>query len=232
MQLRLATWNIRKCIGLDRRRDPHRTARVIRGLGADVVALQEADRRLGHRPAALRPDIVATETGLSVVDAGGHEPSIGWHGNAILLADGISVIDRHGLHLPGIEPRGALLVELQQNAQRFRVVATHLGFLRRYRRRQLATIRSHLESLADRPTLILGDFNEWSPHHGLEMLSEFNVCAPGHSYHAARPVAPLDRIAVSRDVDVRSADVVTSRDARVASDHLPVRADVKFQELS
>jgi endonuclease/exonuclease/phosphatase family metal-dependent hydrolase len=56
--IRLASWNIRKCVGLDRRRDPHRVARVLAGIGADVVALQEADRRLGKRPAALPAALV------------------------------------------------------------------------------------------------------------------------------------------------------------------------------
>ena len=49
--LRLASYNIRKCIGLDRRRDPGRILRVINGLEADVVVLQEADRRMGPRRA-------------------------------------------------------------------------------------------------------------------------------------------------------------------------------------
>ncbi|MGB0968912.1 MAG: endonuclease/exonuclease/phosphatase family protein, partial [Halocynthiibacter sp.] len=53
MSLRIASYNIRKCIGLDRRRDPHRTAGVIQALRADIVLLQEADKRLGARPAAL-----------------------------------------------------------------------------------------------------------------------------------------------------------------------------------
>ena len=64
-QLKLATWNIRKCVGLDRRRDPHRVAGVIAGLEADVVALQEADKRLGVRPCSLvASEIVERETDL------------------------------------------------------------------------------------------------------------------------------------------------------------------------
>ncbi len=226
MKLRLATWNIRKCIGLDRRRDPHRTARVIRELQADIVALQEADRRLGQRPAALRAEMVEAETGLVPVDAGGHEPSIGWHGNALLVSRQAQVLDCHGLHLPGIEPRGALIVDLRIDGRDLRCVATHLGFLRRYRRQQMATIRTYIDNLPQRPTAILGDFNEWSPHHGLEPLSDFSVCAPGRSFHAARPVAPLDRIATDAAWTVRASSVVETRETRVASDHLPVWADV------
>ena len=50
--LRIASYNIRKAKGLDRRRDPGRILRVLNGLDADVIALQEADRRLGARPSA------------------------------------------------------------------------------------------------------------------------------------------------------------------------------------
>lgn len=226
MRLRLASWNIRKCVGLDRRRDPHRTARVIAGLKADIVALQEADKRLGHRPAALRKDVVEAETGLSVADAGGHEPSIGWHGNAVLLSREFEMEDRHNLHLPGLEPRGALVLDLNVGGQPLRLVATHLGFIRRFRRAQLATIRSALAGLPPRPTVILGDFNEWSPHRGFEPLSDFDVFSPGPSFHSARPVAPLDRIAVNTNLKVLTGSVISEREARVASDHLPVVATV------
>ena len=179
MKLRLATWNIRKCIGLDRRRDPHRTARVIAGLSADIVALQEADKRLGRRPAALSEELIETETGLRAIDAGGHEPSVGWHGNAVLLSDRVRLERRYNLHLPGIEPRGALIVEVRAGDVPLRVVAVHLGFLRRYRRSQLALIRTRLDAMPKRPTAVLGDFNEWSGARGLEPLQGFAVHAPG-----------------------------------------------------
>lgn len=230
-ELRIATWNIRKCIGLDRRRDPHRVARIIAGLDADVVALQEADKRLGRRPAALSPDLVEQETGMIAADAGGHEPSIGWHGNAVLLRPGLTVEERHSLHLPGVEPRGALVFDVKGKQGRFRVVGVHLGLLRWARRAQLATIRQRLEALSPMPTVIIGDFNEWSNSGGLEPLSHYEIHAPGLSFHAARPVAALDRIAIGEGVELRDAGVVETRETRVASDHLPVWGKLRFASL-
>lgn len=229
--LKVATWNIRKCIGLDRRRDPHRTARVISSLAADVVVLQEADKRLGRRPAALRPELIASETGMTAVDAGGHEPSIGWHGNAVLVSNRITVDDVHQVHLPGIEPRGALVVDLFAGSQPLRIVAVHLGFLRRMRRAQLATIRARLDALDHRATAILGDFNEWSPTTGLEPLVGYHIHTPGNTFHAARPVAPLDRIAVSNSVTLSDPLIVSNRLTRVASDHLPVKATLTLETV-
>lgn len=226
----MATWNVRKCIGLDRRRDPHRVARIIAGLDADVVALQEADKRLGQRPAALKPDLIASETDLVVADAGGHQDSIGWHGNAILIRPDLKVTDRHALHLPGIEPRGALVFDLKGKKRAFRVVGVHLGLLRASRRAQLATIRSHLDGLDPLPTIVLGDFNEWSDTNGLEPLVGFDVHAPGRSFHAARPVAALDRIALNDHAELRDAGVVQTRETRVASDHLPVWANIRIDK--
>ena len=224
----VATWNIRKCIGLDRRRDPHRTARVIDDFEADVVVLQEADKRLGRRPAALTEHIIAAETDLAVVDAGGHEPSIGWHGNAVLVKQGTVIKDLHALHLPGLEPRGALVVDMVVRGCGLRVVAVHLGFVRRFRRRQLATIRSRLLAMEDCPTIILGDFNEWSNTGGFEPLTGFQVHAAGSTFHAARPVAALDRIATNQNVRVLDMHVVETRLTRVASDHLPLCATIEL----
>lgn len=226
--LKLGSWNIRKCVGLDRRRDPLRVAGVIAGLEADVMALQEADRRFGKRPAALTPAVIAGGTGLVPVDAGGHEGSLGWHGNAVLLRPGLRVEARQAMDLPGVEPRGALMLDIAGEDVAFRLVAVHLGLLRAARRVQLRAIHRTLEGMEPRPTVVLGDFNEWSGRRGLEPLRGFDVHAPGRSFHAARPVAALDRIATGAGVELRDAGVVESRVTRVASDHLPIWGNVDF----
>jgi len=218
--LRVASYNIRKAKGLDQRRDPGRILQVLNDLDADVIALQEADRRLGPRPTALCRTLIAAETDFEVVPVARNDVSLGWHGNAVLLRKGLA----HGrvthIDLPGLEPRGAVRVDLDH----FSLVATHLGLMRRYRTRQLRTIARALDE-ADR-VVVAGDFNEWSPHKGLEVLQDFDVHAPGHSFHAARPIAALDRIAVSRGLAVRAAGVVNEGPARHASDHLPIWADI------
>ena len=228
-KLHLASWNIRKCVGLDRRRDPGRVARVLSGIGADVVALQEADRRLGRRPAALPRWLLEAETDYQPVEAATHEISLGWHGNAILLGPDITCQELHTLHLPGVEPRGAIVADIAGKGARLRVVAVHLGLLRRSRHLQFNAIRAHLETLRDRPTVILGDFNEWSDAQGLEGLHDYDVCAPGHTFHSARPVAALDRFAVGEGVELRDAAVIETPMTRVASDHLPIEAKVRVE---
>lgn len=228
--LRVASYNIRKCVGLDRRRDPDRILDVIAGIEADVVALQESDRRLGDRPATLERERIEALTGLEAVDLAENDVSLGWHGNAILLHPDLEIEAIERLELPGLEPRGAVLLQARRDGQRFRVVAAHLGLTRQYRRRQLRVIADAAHAAGpDVPTMVMGDFNEWRMDRGLEPLGkEFTIHAPGLSFHAARPVAALDRFALNTSIELRDAGVVQTAATRVASDHLPVWADVAF----
>ena len=225
--LRLASYNVRKARGLDGRHDPHRVAAVIGALEADIVAVQEADRRLGPRPAALTPGALRAETDLVAVPGiAGSRVSLGWHGNAVLARPGMEVAHVDKLALTSPDPRGAVLVEFAAPMP-LRLVAVHLSLLRRFRRRQLEEIAAALADRQAMPTVILGDFNEWRELRGLEPLSAgFTVISPGKSFHAARPVAALDRIAHCDRLALVDAGVEESALARVASDHLPVWGDI------
>ena len=197
-----------------------RIVQVLNGLEADVIALQEADLRLGARPGALARNVIEVETDFEIVPVARNAVSLGWHGNAILVRKGMKIGAITHIDLPGLEPRGAVRVDLPA----FSFVAAHLGLMRRHRVRQLHAIANAVEG-AER-VIVAGDFNEWSPHKGLEELGQFNVHAPGHSFHAARPIAALDRIAMSSKIELRDAGVVQEGPARHASDHLPIWADV------
>ena len=228
--LRAASYNIRKCVGLDWRRRPDRVIEVIAGLKADIVAVQEADKRLGARPAALCGHELARQTGLVPVPVAANGVSLGWHGNALLVRRGIETEGVARLDLPGLEPRGAVIADLRRDGQPIRVVAAHLGLLRRHRQRQLAAIAERLAGLAPRPTMIMGDFNEWSEEDGLDPLRpHFTVHAPGRSYHAARRLAPLDRIATCAAFHLHGTGMDEGPQATRASDHLPIWADLSVR---
>ncbi len=220
--MRLASYNIRKCIGLDRRRDPTRILRVINALQADVLVLQEADKRLGARPAALPREMLETESDMIAVPLAQNAVSLGWHGNAVLVRRGLEVTAQHRVDLPGTEPRGAVAIEI---GGQLRVVGVHLGLRRSDRRRQLALLAERFDD--GMPTAILGDYNEWRARAGLEALDgNFRVHSPGRSFHAARPVAALDRVALTLSLTLTGAGVMEERPARIASDHLPVWAEI------
>lgn len=225
--IRVASYNLHKCVGLDRRRDPHRVARVLAGLGADVVAVQEIDKRLPPRPTALPRAVIEAECGLVPAPVAETSVSLGWHGNGLLLAPGWRMERLHRLALPGLEPRGALLADLSGPSGPLRVVATHLGLRRRDRQRQMTQIMATLNLRPAAPTVLLGDLNEWAPHEGFAPLDPyFDVANPGRSFHARQPVAALDRVATGPGVTIRRMGVCRAGEAGRASDHLPIWADV------
>ncbi|SMF46225.1 Metal-dependent hydrolase, endonuclease/exonuclease/phosphatase family [Tistlia consotensis] len=233
--IRVATYNIRKCVGLDWRRRPDRIMRVLGELEADVVALQEADRRLGERSATLSLEELPYHTGLRPVSfeargTGGGD-GLGWHGNAILVREEAAVRSVAALDLPSFEPRGALVAELEVKGVALRVAGVHLGLIPADRRRQARALIERLDGWNDGgapalPTVVLGDLNEWSERAGsVAVLAErFRPAPPVASFHSAAPLAALDRIFVGPGLQVAAAGVHRSAEARRASDHLPVWA--------
>ncbi|SFM23858.1 endonuclease/exonuclease/phosphatase family protein [Shimia aestuarii] len=225
--LRLASYNLQKCVGLDMQRRPDRSLLVIRALRADVVVLQEADKRLPPRPTALPFDLIETH-GFDIVDFGQPGGSLGWHGNAMLVRNGATIIETDALDLPGLEPRGAIRADLDTSIGPLRVIGVHLGLLRRYRLMQLSAITRHLRRLAPMPTILAGDFNEWGSKRALDVATPgLDFVEPGHSFPAARPIAGLDGFALDKTLTPVNKAVHSRRPARVASDHLPVWIEVK-----
>lgn len=228
--LTVASYNIRKAIGLDRRRKPERILDVLAELDADVIALQEADRRFGARVSALPFSLIDDHGAYKAVPVAIRPNSIGWHGNALLVKQHVEILDYAALHLPSIEPRGAVVADLKVGRTKLRVVGLHLDLSGLWRRRQSAAILHHLAAQDERmPTVMMGDTNEWSRNNGcLRDFGAHHMTAPtGPSYHARMPVAALDRIFVSPELKVMDAGVHASPKSRLASDHLPVWAKLK-----
>lgn len=224
--IRVASYNIRKAKGLDQRRDPGRILDVINHLAADVVVLQEADLRLGARKSAIPRILLDQHSDLKVAPIARNDVGLGWHGNAVLVKPNIAVDSVEHIELPGLEPRGAVRLSLS-GPKDFTLVATHLGLRRKDRRNQQRSITSSLATHSR--TIIAGDFNEWSSTNGLEIFqSHFSVYAPGRSFHARRPIAALDRLALSQDLVLCDSGVEDGPIARRASDHLPIWGNIQF----
>lgn len=227
--IRVATYNMRKAIGTDRRRDPGRTIEVLNEIGADVIALQEADRRFGGRASAIPLPLLEEHSDYRPVPFEGRDGSMGWHGNALLVRKGVEVVDRERLQLPSLEPRGAVLADLDVGGERLRVVGMHLDLSGLWRRRQAKAILAHLAGRAAAlPTVLMGDLNEWSQRSGClkDFAAQCRFAECGKSFHVRRPVARLDRIMVTGALEIASCGVHHSATARRASDHYPVWAEL------
>jgi endonuclease/exonuclease/phosphatase family metal-dependent hydrolase len=227
--LRVATYNIHKSVGTDRRRDPDRIVEVLAELNADIVALQEADLRFGDREGLLNLDAVQGRLGLVPVPVLGAGRNHGWHGNVLLVREA-ALHNTHQLTLPGVEPRGALVADMDAKGLHLRVIATHFGLLRRSRAQQVETVLEAAAAAEGRAVLLMGDLNEWrigkrSGITGLEpIFGNFEFFAP--SFPSRYPLLALDRILCRPHKLLRNITVHASPLARKASDHLPITAEL------
>lgn len=229
-----ASYNIHKCVGVDRRFDPERTAAVIAEVRPDVMALQEADKRFGDRAGLLDLPALERETGLVPVPVVNGHSGHGWHGNIVLVREAL-LKGLHQVSLPGLEPRGALVADLELPEGPVRVVAAHLGLLRRSRRLQVQRLLSHAAEAADHPTVLMGDLNEWrrgarSSLHGF--MPSFGPLGHGPpSFPSYFPVLALDRIIARPGRVLGAVEVHHTPLARLASDHLPIKARVRLDAV-
>ena len=222
MRLRIVSWNIRKAVGLDWRRDPARVLGVLRAMSPDVVLLQEADRRLPPRPPALPVSMVA-EAGWRTIDADPSTPSIGYHGNAVLMRADLEAVRVEGIDLPGLEPRGGLLARLCGRGGAITLAGLHLGLRRADRQRQIVHATRAAEAFGG-PVVMGGDLNEW--RGALPSPEGWSWVVPGPSFHADLPRLALDRFLCGPGVAVERHGVLAPESAVRASDHLPVWIDV------
>lgn len=232
-KLTIASYNIHKCVGNDGVFDPIRIKNVILQLDADIVVLQEADARFGEREGLLDLDYLHLRGGYrSIFSPIRSSRSHGWHGNVVLYRN--SVVNHvHQLRLPGLEPRGALVVDFSIGEASFRLLAVHLGLLRRSRKKQVEAIIAAADPHPARHVIVIGDMNEWrlERRSALELFkSHFEeISAQLPSYPSRYPLLPLDRLFVTRGLRVERLSVVDTPLTRVASDHLPVNATISIE---
>ncbi len=230
--VKVATYNVHGCVGRDGNFAPERIARVIAEIDADVVALQEMASGTESDPEGacvlLREQFGGHAVWAPTLDRGAYE-----FGNLLLSRWPVvssAVID---LALMRREPRNAVSARLSAPFGTFHVVATHLGLKADERNEQAVLLRQTIsESPVGEPVLMMGDFNAWHPFSHLlrtlrPVLTE-PVPGPVATFPARWPVLALDRILLrmpgSRCVVRRHASEL----ARVASDHLPLVAEITF----
>jgi len=226
--VKVASYNIRKGLGLDRRRDPLRILRVLGEIDADIIALQEADRRFGTRESVLPSFLIENHSDYEAVPLDVQTDSMGWHGNAILVRRGIEVTHHDIIHIPCLEPRGVVTATLSVRGQSLAVFGMHLDLSGLWRTRQARVIADLAAEASEHvATVLMGDLNEWRGRAGTfrEFARHFSILDCGPTFHAARPVGRLDRIMHCDRLDPQGCGVHRSALASRASDHLPVWAE-------
>jgi endonuclease/exonuclease/phosphatase family metal-dependent hydrolase len=227
-RLRVVSYNVHSCIGVDGRFAPPRIAGILAALEADVIALQEVEESeyQGQSVSGFLADALQMHrAGRNTHKRGGID-----YGNILLsrVAPERSVI--HDMEFPRREPRGAIEAELRFENKALSIIATHFGLARKERHAQLRTI---LELLACRNTdltVLCADFNEWVPWSRTHrMLSKVLGATPAlRTFPSRLPGLSLDRIYASPAHALVGIRTVRTTNARLASDHLPIVADFEL----
>ena len=225
MQLTVGSYNVHRCVGADRKCAPERIVQVIAELDVDVLALQEVDWGY-HEAGADQVAYLAESTGMHAIAGPTMARDGGHYGNALFTREPTTAVRHVDLSVAGKEPRGAIDADLVVCGRPVRVVVTHLGLRRFERAMQVEQI---LRSVNCAPpgslTIVAGDLNEWRPNdHSLQALHVRFGRSRLRTFPARRPLFAFDRILVEPRDALQSFTVHDSALARVASDHLPVRA--------
>lgn len=232
INIKAATYNIHRCIGTDGKMDIGRIVAVLKEIDADIVGIQEIDSHSinegGHQL-----NYIAKHTGYHVAAGPTLWRHDGEYGNAFLSRFPIKVLRRMDLSSVRREPRGALDVDLDIQGIYCRVITTHLGLKWRERKYQLGKIFEGVTVSSRHPLIIMGDMNEWLPIMGATRIfrSQFGFVPRILSYPSFFPVFPLDQIYVCPSSYLIAAKVHVSKTSRVASDHLPVTAELRLPHL-
>jgi endonuclease/exonuclease/phosphatase family metal-dependent hydrolase len=230
-RLRVASYNIHECVGRDRRRDPKRVADVLREVDADVVGLQEVDARPGPGTESMQMQYLADTLGYEAIAGPTITRHDGHYGNALLTRRPVLRLRHIDLTVYKREPRGAIDVDLAVGGGQMRVIATHLGLLPGERRLQVKRLLEVLDEGPPRPVVLCGDVNEWlSIGRPLRWLhARLGTTRVIPTFPARRPVFALDRVWVCPSTALMALNVQATRSARLASDHLPIVADIRIQ---
>jgi endonuclease/exonuclease/phosphatase family metal-dependent hydrolase len=234
-EVRIATYNVHRCRGMDRRVMPGRIVEVLRDIDADVIALQEV---IGAGPAGAGQ---AEEIGAAL--------AMGWvmnsvrtlrqhqYGNVVLSRHPIVHHSHCDLSWRTCEPRHCQRADIEVDGRTLRVYNVHLGTAvleRRYQAKRLASFVH--DRRVSGPKVLLGDFNEWMKGLATRTLSSLfeSVDISQHlrrrrTYPGIFPVVHLDHIYFDGAVEVTRVEMPRTRKALMASDHLPLVANLRIE---
>lgn len=237
-RIRVATYNIHKCKGLDQRTSPERIAAVIDKLNADVIALQEIlDVRNGRPEFDQARRIEAKLNGYEPCFGENRQLHGGRYGNLTLSRLPLRVCENYDVTWRHRERRGCLRSDIElPNGIVLHLFNVHLGTSFTERRHQAKRLLSD-EVLNRRdysgPRIVVGDFNEWTKGLASQLMGRvFEVAKPKtflrRTYPGVLPILHLDHFYYDKQLRFKSFHVHRNRTTLVASDHLPMVAEFEL----
>lgn len=241
--LRIMTYNVHSCVGLDGRVSPARIARLIAQFDPDVVALQELDVRQVRTGQVDQAHEIARDLEMDFHFHPTLHLEEGHFGNAVLSRYPMRLVKAESLPRYGLalEPRGALWVEIDVGGVPLQVVNTHLGLVAGERLAQIEMLLGAAwlgEAALRGPVVLCGDLNS-SPRSPVyrrlvarlrDVQTGLVKHRPKRTFFSRYPLTRIDHVFVDRTIEVLKADVPRGELARRASDHLPVVVDLQLSK--
>ncbi|MBU1044426.1 MAG: endonuclease/exonuclease/phosphatase family protein [Candidatus Omnitrophica bacterium] len=256
-KIRVMTYNVHSCRGLDGRVIPERIARVIEQFNPDLVALQELDVNRRWSKRMDQPHLIATHLRMQCH----FQPVIAVEGEHY----GIAILSRYpfeikkSVDLPSypkksvpkksyipflkylFEPRHAIWISVTIGSEVINFVNTHLSLRANERLEQIKSLLGEEWLNMDShkiPTIVCGDFNEGPRSRGYQLLkASFGAAKSSMPDKSSRktlfspfPLFEVDHIFYNGNLRVESVKVPNNYLTRIASDHLPVIADFSFYQ--
>ena len=237
MRLRVVTYNIHKCRGMDRLVRPERILAVLKAIGADIIALQEVLSLPGGPPEIDQAGYFASHLGFQLAMGENRRLREAAYGNAVLSRFPLHSCSNYDLSVAGRERRGSFRTEvLYSPGRRLQVFNVHLGTGFFERRKQAQAL---LQQLAENcgtvsPRVVLGDFNEWTKGLTSRLLAAHLRTADirvhlnrRRTYPGLFPVLHLDHVYYDPVIELESLELYRRAPALMASDHLPQVAEFR-----
>ena len=244
--LRIMTYNIHSCIGMDGKISPERIARVIARYSPDIVALQELDVGRARTGRVDQADLIAQHLQMDYQFFPTVRIRKGLYGNAILTHFPMRLVRADKLPgLPGkpqLEPRGGLWVAIEADKTEIQFINTHLGLKLKERQVQAETLLgsgwlSHPD--CRKPIILCGDFNALpssSICRGFRTLLfdaqvELANHRPKKTLFGRFPFARIDHVFIDSSIEVIGIEVPNTELTKIASDHLPLIVEIRIPRL-
>jgi endonuclease/exonuclease/phosphatase family metal-dependent hydrolase len=235
-KLRVATYNVRACRGMDRRRSEARIAEVIAELSADIVGLQELDLSRQRSGEVDQTAVIAEQLGWQSYFHPAMRTGDEHYGDAVLSRYPLTL--RRACDLPGPAPfycrenRVAISMDVATPLGTVHVINTHFGLGRSERLLQARLLNDQWlgENPAGIPLILLGDFNSLPGSRPYRALAQHlrdvrklvEPARPFRTFPTSFPSFAVDHIFINGALHPLSLEVHRSPLARVASDHYPL----------
>lgn len=238
-RIRIVTYNIHKCVGIDRKFSPERIAEVLQEIEADVIALQEVVCHHNTYKREHQAEFIAEELGMEFYLGENRKIKEGLYGNAVLTKMPVKHSENFDISIHGRERRGCLHTEIELNEhQKLNFFNLHLGTSFFERRKQVHRLFNN-EVLDSKKfsgkRIIAGDFNEWTRGLTTQIFkANFQtVDAKLHlgttrTFPGILPLFHLDHIYFDRKFKLVEASLHRTPTSLLASDHLPIVAEFEF----